>query len=173
MRLRRTGRHLRRRLWIPTVVLLGLALSACSTESGPKNRQNTLRPRGPVADKIDNLFGPVFWVAVIVGVLVVAATIAFAIKFRVRNGEDVRPKQTHGSTPLEIGWTIAPALILLIVAIPTVSTIFSLNEEPKNALEITVVGKQWWWEFQYPRSEGGRRVVTANEMHIPTGRDIQ
>jgi len=172
MRLKRTRQELRRRLWIPALATLALVLAACSTESGPRNRQNALRPEGKYAEKIDNLFGPVFWVSVLVGALVIGATVGIAIKYRVRKGEDVRPKQTHGSTPLEIGWTIVPAVILLIVAIPTVSTIFSLANEPKNALEVHVIGKQWWWEFEYPRSDDGTKVVTANEMHIPTGRDI-
>ena len=173
MRLQRTRRELRRRFWIPAVAALALVLAACSTESGPKNRQNSLRPSGRYAHKVDNLFTPVFFVAVIVGVLVIAAVIVFAIRFRVKPGQDVRPKQTHGSTPLEIGWTIAPALILLIIAVPTISTIFSLNETPKNAIDVTVVGKQWWWQFEYPRSSDGKRVVVADELHIPVNRDVE
>lgn len=172
MRLKRTRRELRRRLWIPALAALALVLAACSTETGPDNGQNALRPKGKYAHKIDNLFTPVFFVALVIGVLVIAATIAFAIKFRVRHGEDVRPKQTHGNSKLEITWTIIPALILLIVAVPTVSTIFSLADEPKNPIEITVVGKQWWWEFEYPRDDSGKKVVTADEMHMPTGRDV-
>jgi cytochrome c oxidase subunit 2 len=172
MRLLRTRRAIHKRWWIPTLATLALVLSACSTESGPRNRQNALRPEGKYAEKIDNLFTPVFWVAVIVGIGVIAATIGFALRYRRRPGDDARPKQTHGSTPLEIGWTILPAVILLIVAVPTVSTIFDLDEEPKNPIEITVVAKQWWWQFDYPKTDAGKAVVTANEVHIPTGRDV-
>jgi len=172
MRLQRTRRGLRRRWWIPALATVALVLSACSTESGPRNRQNALRPAGKYAHKIDDLFTPVFWVAVLVGIGVIGATVFFAIHFRTRKGVDVRPKQTHGSTPLEIGWTILPAVILLMVAVPTVSTIFDLDEQPKNPIEITVIGKQWWWEFEYPKSDSGKAVVTADEMRIPTGRDV-
>jgi cytochrome c oxidase subunit 2 len=172
MRLQRTRRGLRRRWWIPALATLALLLSACSLESGPDNNQNALRPEGKYSHKIDNLFTPIFWVAVIIGTAVIAATVFMALRFRVRKGHDVRPKQIHGSTPLEIGWTILPAVILLIVAVPTVSTIFSLDEKPKNPVEITVVAKQWWWEFEYPKSDAGKAVVTADEMRIPTGRDV-
>ena len=56
-----------------------------------------------------------------------------------------------------------------MIAVPTVGTIFDLAEEPPaDALEVTVVGKQWWWEFQYPDA----KVVTANELVIPTGREV-
>ena len=75
----------------------------------------------------------------------------------------------HGNTRLEIGWTVLPALLLAIIAVPTVATIFDLAENPgPQALQVHVVGKQWWWEFKYPDA----KVVTANELVIPTGRDV-
>lgn len=151
---------------------LALVLVGCSTESGPDNGQNSLRPRGEYAKEIDNLFAPILWIAIAVGVVIIGAVIYVAIRFRAKKGADDRPKQTHGSTPLEIGWTLVPALILAVIAVPTVSTIFSLHEEPKDAIEVRVVGKQWWWEFEYPSDEGGKQVVTANELHIPTGQDV-
>ena len=88
--------------------------------------------------------------------------------------DDDRPKQIHGNTALEIGWTLIPAVILAVVAVPTVSLIFELNEAPEpNALEVTAVGKQWWWQFDYPAaSKGDQKVVTANEMHVPVGREV-
>jgi cytochrome c oxidase subunit 2 len=171
MRLKRTRRGLHKRWWIPALATFALVLGACSTESGPRNRQNALRPRGRYAEEIDNLFGPVFWVSVLVGVLVIGATIFVALRYRQRAGADVRPKQIHGSTPLEIGWTILPAVILLAVAVPTVSTIFSLDEEPADPIHVTAIGKQWWWQFDYARDDG-KPFVTANDMHIPTGRDV-
>src|SRR5262249_4622176 len=131
MRLQRTRRDVRRRWWIPALALLAAVLVACSTESGPDNHQNSLRPEGRYAKKIDHLFTPVFWTAVVVGVLVIGAVVFVAVRYRVRRGEDVRPKQTHGNTRLEIGWTIVPAVILLVIAVPTVSTIFSLSKAPK------------------------------------------
>jgi cytochrome c oxidase subunit 2 len=158
--------------WLLALATLALVLAACSTESGPENGQNSLRPDGTYAKEIDNLFTPIFWVAVAVGVFIIGAVIFVAVVFRRRKGSDDRPKQIHGSTRLEIGWTVVPALILAVIAVPTVSTIFSLAERPADPVEITVVGKQWWWQFDYGKSPDGAAVVTANEMHIPTGRDV-
>jgi cytochrome c oxidase subunit 2 len=158
--------------WIPALATLALLVAACSTESGPENGQNGLRPKGEYAKEIDNLFTPILWIAVAIGVFVIGAVIFVAIRYRAKPGSDDRPKQIHGSTPLEIGWTLVPAIILAVIAVPTVSTIFSLDEAPKDAIEVTVVGKQWWWEFEYPKDDGGKQVVTANELHIPTGRDV-
>jgi len=153
---------------------LTLVLAACSTESGPENGQNPLRPQGQPAKDIDNLFTPIFWVAVAIGVFVLAATVFVAIRFRHRKGGDDRPKQLHGNTPLEIGWTLIPALILAVIAVPTVALIFDIAEKPADALQVTVVGKQWWWQFDYAKQAGiDKQVVTANELHIPTGRDVE
>jgi cytochrome c oxidase subunit 2 len=173
MRQRSIRRRVTRKLWIPALATLALVLAACSTESGPENGQNPLRPKGTYAKKIDNLFTPVFWVAVAVLLFVGIATVFIAIRYRARKGEDERPKQIHGSTPFEIGWTIVPAVILAIIAVPTVALTFQLSEKPADPVKVTVVGKQWWWQFDYPKQDGlAQQVVTADEMHIPTGRDV-
>src|SRR5207237_1050821 len=97
------------------------------------------------------------------GVLIVAA-----VRFRHRPGAP-DPKPVHGNTALEIAWTLAPAVILALVAIPTIQTIFrSQSGFPKDALKVEVIGHQWWWEFRYP--ELG--VVTASELHVPLRRSV-
>jgi cytochrome c oxidase subunit II len=160
----------RRKRWVGPAVVLGLSsllLAACSAED---NGQNSLKPEGPQAHKIYNLFTPVFFISVVVGVLVLGAVVVFALRFRYRPGKNENPKQIHGSTPLEIGWTIVPALILAVVAVPTIITIFDLAKEPTgDVVNVTAVGKQWWWEFKYPEQD----VVTANELVIPAGRPVK
>jgi cytochrome c oxidase subunit II len=160
----------RRKRWVGPAVVLGLSsllLAACSAED---NGQNSLKPEGPQAHKIYNLFTPVFFISVVVGVLVLGAVVVFALRFRYRPGKNENPKQIHGSTPLEIGWTIVPALILAVVAVPTIITIFDLSKEPTgDVVNVTAVGKQWWWEFKYPEQD----VVTANELVIPAGRPVR
>jgi cytochrome c oxidase subunit 2 len=160
----------RRKRWVGPAVVLGLSsllLAACSAED---NGQNSLKPEGPQAHKIYNLFTPVFFISVVVGVFVLGAVVVFALRFRYRPGKNENPKQIHGSTPLEIGWTIVPALILAVVAVPTIITIFDLSKEPTgDVVNVTAVGKQWWWEFKYPEQD----VVTANELVIPAGRPVR
>jgi cytochrome c oxidase subunit 2 len=156
--------------WAGSAVVLGLSSLLLAACRGEDNGQNSLKPEGPAARTIDNLFTPVFVISVVIGVLVLGAVVVFALRFRYRAGKNENPKQIHGSTPLEIGWTIVPALILAVVAIPTVITIFDLAEEPTgDVVNVTAVGKQWWWEFKYPRQD----VVTANELVIPTGRPVR
>lgn len=144
----------------------GLALLAGCAKDAP---QDALDPAGPIAKDIDNLFMPIFWVAVGVFVLVQGLIVASVIRHRHRPGRP-EPVQVHGNTKLEIAWTAAPALLLLFVAVPTITTIFDLAREPKgNPLQVEVYGHLWWWEYIYP--ELG--VSTANELHIPTGRPVR
>jgi cytochrome c oxidase subunit II len=163
------GRRLRRAGLLVGLVAL---LAACSSND---NGQNSLDPKGPYAEKIDNLFIPILILAIVIGIAVVGATVFFALKFRYREGQPDNPKQIHGSTPLEIGWTIVPALILAVVAVPTIATIFDLAKKPTGpkVLQVTVSGKQWWWQFELPKQPmNDTKVVTSTELHIPVNTKV-
>jgi len=156
-----------RRLVLVAVAAVALVLAACSEVKN--NGQNSLEPKGPKAQQIYDLFVPILIIAIVVGIAITVATVFVALKFRYKKGVNENPKQVHGNTRLEIGWTVLPALLLAIIAVPTVATIFDLAENPgPSALQVTVEGKQWWWEFRYPDA----KVVTADELIIPTGRDV-
>lgn len=152
--------------WVWAVVGLAVIAAACA----PNAQQDSLNPQGPYADKVYDLFVPVFWIATAVFVVVEGILIFFVIRYRRRKNRPAQmPPQIHGNNRLEIAWTILPALILAGVAVPTVTTIFELAREPEgNALEVNVMGHQWWWEFDYPAED----INTANELHIPTGRPV-
>ena len=130
--------------------------------------QTTLLPRGDFGRLVDSLFRTtVFW-GIVVFVLVEGALVFAIFKFRGRP-DDPEPRQTHGSTLLEVSWTIVPALILAIIAVPTVKTIFKTSDYATgDVVQIEVIGHQWWWEFQYP----DLGIVTANEMHFPVGKTV-
>lgn len=160
-------RPFRTLLIVACAVLVALLFSACL---GSKNPQDTLAPRGPVAHDQKQLFYPIFWIAVVIFVAVEGLFLYALFRFRHRRGqEDILPKQVHGNTRMEIGWTIAPTLLLAIIAIPTVATIYNLRpKNVNNPLNVTVVGHQWWWEFKYD----DLGITTANELHIPAGRRV-
>jgi len=145
---------------LPLVLLLG-----CTLEQYP---QSAMHPRSDYAIWLQDLLeGLVFWV-VLIFVLVEGALIVAVIRFRARPGMP-DPKPVHGHTGLEIAWTIAPALILAAVAVPTVATVFKTQSKaPAGALQVEVIGHQWWWEFRYPEYQ----ITTANELHVPVGRTV-
>ncbi len=150
---------------VPGGIALALVAAACA----PNASQDSLRPAGPYAEKIDNLFRPVFWIATLVFFVVEGLLLYLVVRYRHRNGRQGIPTQVHGNQRLEIAWTILPALILVGVAVPTVSTIYDLAAQPTGrVLNVSVIGHQWWWEFDYP----GLNVNTANELHIPVGQPV-
>ena len=123
----------------------------------------------PVSTPAYTVRGIAWWVfGMSAGVFVVVeGALLYAIfRFRRRQGDDeAEPPQVYGSTPIETAWFLVPSLIVLVLFLVTARTILALQktEPPPGALEVTVVGHQWWWEFRYP-SLG---VTTANELHIP------
>ncbi|HEX5520079.1 MAG TPA: cytochrome c oxidase subunit II transmembrane domain-containing protein, partial [Longimicrobiaceae bacterium] len=140
-----------RRAGAAALALLPLLATACG---GPdqwleKYPQTSFAPASDFAHAIDKLQWLAIWLSVIVGVLVFIALIVIMAKFREREGGPA-PKWVHGNTRLELAWTLIPAVLLAIVAVPTVQTIFSTQgEPPADALTVDAVGWQWWWEFRY------------------------
>lgn len=149
------------------LVALALTLGACSIIEIPDSPLNALDPKGPFAERIDNLFWPVFWVATVIFVLVEGAVVLAAVVFRDREGRK-EPRQIHGNTRLEILWTVIPAVILASIAVPTVRGVFDLTECGERAYPVEIIGHQWWFEYRYP--EAG--IETANVLVIPAGREV-
>ena len=86
------------------------------------------------------------WATGIIG-LVVFVVLGY-ILMRFRRPPDTRlPAQIRGNTLLELGWTIMPAIVLLVIAIPTIQIIFRTQTQgaPAGALRVTVRAWQWWW----------------------------
>lgn len=148
-----------------SVVLLGalaLGLAACN-EQYPNS---TFNPNSEFNADIDKLWDTLLLLGTVVFVLVEIGLVYTIVRYRRKPGDGV-PKQVHGNTTLEIAWTIIPAVILVFVAIPTVRTIFKTQAKAApEALQVEVIGHQWWWEFRYPQYG----VVTANELYLPNGR---
>ncbi len=130
--------------------------------------QTIFEPHSDYADDLWGLLQKILIPAAIVFVLVEGALVYALIKFRQRP-EHGRPQQVHGHTVLEIGWTIAPAVVLAFIAVPTVETIFKTQAPaPESALHVHVIGHQFWWEFQYP----DLGVTTANEVWVPVNQTV-
>jgi len=77
----------------------------------------------------------------------------------------VEPAQVYGSTQIELAWTVVPFLIVVVLFLVTARYVWGIERraQPPDALEITIVGNQWWWEIRYPKLG----IVTANEIHVP------
>jgi cytochrome c oxidase subunit 2 len=99
--------------------------------------------------------------------VVVAALLCYSLwRYRRRAGDVSRePPQVFGSNQIELAWTIIPILIVVVLFLSSARVIAGTQRADlgENALQVEVVGHQFWWEYRYP----GLGVVTANELHVP------
>jgi len=99
--------------------------------------------------------------------VVVFSLLAYAIvKFRQRKGDDdLEPPQIYGSNQMELAWTVLPVLIVVVLFLSTAQVIHRVQDakRPADAIQVTVVGHQFWWEYRYEQYG----FVAANELHVP------
>ncbi|MCL4213833.1 MAG: cytochrome c oxidase subunit II [Gemmatimonadales bacterium] len=147
-------------------LLLAVCLLAITACGGTEYPNSTFNHHTDFNTSIDALWDRLLFWGTVVFVVVELALLVTIIRYRKRPGGPAA-KQIHGNAALEITWTAIPAVILVLIAIPTVKTIFETQAPaPAGALKVEVIGHQWWWEFRYP--ELG--ITTANELYLPVGR---
>jgi cytochrome c oxidase subunit 2 len=120
-----------------------------------------------LAGRVDALYFYLIAVSVVFTLIIAFSILYFAIKYR-RRSEAELPHGVEGSLKLEIAWSVIPLIIALSFFFWGASVFFAINRPPNDAIEISVVGKQWMWKFQH--SDGQREI---NELHVPIGRPVR
>jgi len=164
--------HLRRTLQI----LVGLFWPVANLFAQPVAPSSTSTSIfSPASTPADSIFGLSLFVFGVTGVifLIVSALLVYsAVKFRKRADDDGRePPQVYGSNQLELAWTVIPVLIVVVLFLATARVIHEVQDAPRppGAIEVTVVGHQFWWEFRYPQYG----FVATNELHVPVSEPKQ
>ncbi|MDC3412797.1 cytochrome c oxidase subunit II [Aquibacillus sp. 3ASR75-11] len=144
-----------------------LVLSGCGLEN-----LTALDPKGYGAQvSLDLIILSIVIMVFVFLVVMVIYTFVF-FRFRQKKGqEDVIPKQVEGNKVLEVIWTVIPIILLLILAVPTVTATFDLAEgqpEGSDLLNVNVTGNQYWWNFSYDDLD----VQTSQDLYIPTGERV-
>jgi cytochrome c oxidase subunit II len=146
-------------------ILFAAGLCAASPSSG-NPVPSIFQPHSTPAQSIYHLSLFVLAITALI-FLAVFSLLAYAVvKFRRTTDEDKsEPAQVYGSTQIELAWTVIPILIVVVLFLATARVIHAIQDAPKpaTAVEVTVIGHQFWWEFRYP----GLGIVTANELHVP------
>ena len=142
--------------------------------SGLQVNQSVLAPAGIQASSIHGLWSVMLWTCTAVFVVVLAA-LALALVRGARNRSSANAtlptdKSISRSVGVAVGASVAILIALLVASVWTGRRVASL--QASSAVTIEVTGHQWWWEFQYDDAVPSRRVVTANELHIPTNRPV-
>jgi cytochrome c oxidase subunit 2 len=151
------------------VLLTGLLLAAhlCAAESPSANPVPSIfKPHSTPAESIYHLSFFVLSITALIFLVVFSLLSYVVVKFRGKAVDEGRePAQVYGSTQIELAWTVIPILIVVVMFLATARVIHAIQDAPKpsTAVEVTVIGHQFWWEFRYP----ALGIVTANELHIP------
>jgi cytochrome c oxidase subunit 2 len=120
-----------------------------------------------IAESVDLFYFFLIGVSLFFGLLIAGLLIVFAVRFRRRSPYD-QPPVIHGSTALEITWTIIPFCLSMAIFVWGALLFFEMARPPDDAHEIFVVGKQWMWKLQHLE---GRREI--NQLHVPVGQPIK
>ncbi|HXV82672.1 MAG TPA: cytochrome c oxidase subunit II, partial [Candidatus Binatia bacterium] len=152
-----------------TAALLGVAavlIASPAIAAEPSEVTTIFKPLSTPARAIHEV--SLLVLAICAGIfLVVGGLLVYTVvRFRRRPGDDGRePPQIYGSNQLEFAWTVIPIVVVFVLFLATARTIYDVQgaAPPADALNVTLVGRQWWWEIRYP--ELG--IVTANELHVP------
>jgi cytochrome c oxidase subunit II len=144
-------------------------MSVAAALAGPGHVFSPTDLFSPVSSPAQSIFElSVLVVAVALAIFVVVfSLLAYAVlRFRHRGPDDGRePPQVYGSTQIELAWTIIPVIIVIVLFLSSARVIAAVQHPAMavDAVEVTVIGHQFWWEYRYP----GLNVVTANELHVP------
>ena len=148
------------------VLCIAVSTGPHAWAEGPLGSPSIFAPSSTPANSIVDLSW--FVLAITGGIFfTVSGLLVWAlIRYRARATDDEsEPAQIYGSTQVEVAWTVIPVLIVVVLFLTTARIIFAIQDAPKPqvALDVTVVGHQYWWEYRYPKLG----IVTANELHVP------
>jgi cytochrome c oxidase subunit II len=127
---------------------------------------NIFAPQSTPAKSIVHLSIFVLAITGIIFAVVFTLLLYSLLKFRARSSSaSSEPAQVYGSTQIELAWTVIPIWNVVVLFMATARVVHEIQDAPMpaSAVEVTVIGHQFWWEYRYPQL----CVVTANELHIP------
>lgn len=187
----------RRALRFLAVAAFAVFFTACAGDAELDTRSGLA---GPEAQDIESFLNWVLYIAYVIFFIVLGITLYAWKNFRVKGEyeEGDWPEQIHGNTTAELAWTAAPAILLAVIAVFTISLHASLNTSSDDDAislvvgeetvawepEVVVVGQQWWWEYQYHFGDvdlTAQRIeslptadlTTSTQMVIPVGTEIE
>jgi cytochrome c oxidase subunit 2 len=120
-----------------------------------------------VAGQVDALYFFLIALSAFFSLLIAAAVIGFAIRFRQGTDRQIFPTG-EGFLALEITWSVIPFLLCMVLFAWGARVFVTMHTPPDDAMQVYVVGKQWMWKLQHVE---GRREI--NELHVPVGKPVK
>ena len=114
----------------------------------------------------------IYWFATVMSIVIfslVSAVVVFSVwKWRVPPDDDAEGPPIHGHTGLEIVWTAVPAILVIALGIVSAFVLSENGKASDNALQVTAIGQQFAWKFEYP-DNGGVKSGRARASRRPAG----
>lgn len=151
----------------PTFRLAGLWCASATVALGQADHPvgNIFKPLATPAESVYHLSILVLTVCAAIFIVVAGLLTFIIVRFRRKTNDGREPAQVYGSSRIEVAWTVIPILIVFVLTMATAQVVIAIQNKrmPEDALQVTVVGHQWWWEIRYP----ALGIVSANELHVP------
>ncbi|MCH7862306.1 cytochrome c oxidase subunit II [Sphingomonas sp. NPDC092331] len=130
--------------------------------------QEQVTPNGREAHRFHNYI----LLPLITGISIFVLILLVWVIFRYRRAANPTPSRTAHNTTIEIIWTLVPVLILVAIAVPSISLLAAqFKPAPKDAITLKAIGNQWFWSYEYP--DNGGIQLTANmlkeQSQVPAG----
>lgn len=126
-------------------------------------------PATPALEGMLNFHNYLIIFCIIIGVVIFFLLYWIIIHFNKDLNEHLKPVQFTHSNVLEIVWTIIPAFILVLIAVPSFSLLYSLDELAHPSMTIKVIGHQWYWSYEYNNVLRNIFSYTTNDEHDVLG----
>ena len=133
-------------------------------------------PAGPASSTVDHIYRAVLGVTVTIFALVGGFLLYSALRFRARKGDaGVEPPQVHGSTRLELAWTIVPVLVLIALSAYTLDRAGSVAHAPKGSMVVNVEAQQFSFTYTYGANSGvaGKAPSTPSRLVVPVNTPVE
>ena len=121
-----------------------------------------------ISQNVDSLFNFIFWISLISFIGVVVTMIYFVIKYRRSRWDPFKTHYITGHSAMEISVSLGLFILVMVIFAWGWIDYKKIIHAPADTLEISVLGKQWLWEFEYAN---GRKLT--NELIVPKGRPVK
>jgi cytochrome c oxidase subunit 2 len=114
------------------------------------------------AAAVDWLFYLILAISTFFFVVIVTVMLYFVIRYRRREGHKAQQTPSH-SVALELTWSLIPAVLLVIIFYVGFKAFMDMTTVPGNAMQVNVIGRRWYWSFEYPNTG----LINDSELHVP------
>lgn len=121
----------------------------------------------PIMEKITHLHSVLLYIITAIAAIVIGLIGYVMVRFRA--SKNAIPSKTAHYTALEIFWTAVPTVIVIIMLVPSLKTLYYMEQSPETAVTLKVTGHQWYWSYDYPGQNIGFDSYMVEDKNLQPG----